>query len=103
MPIEIHQEALEEALEAAAWYEEECKGLGHDFYRAIEAAFDIIEERVIPLSPMPTKTSRIDVRRLILSRFPFDSIVLARPQQTIIVAIAHQSRKPGYWRDRIIS
>lgn len=101
MPIEILEEALEEAAEAAAWYEKECEGLGYDFYDAIEAAFDIIEDQIIPLSPMPNKTNRIDVKRLILRRFPFDIIVLERPQRTIIIAIAHQSRKPGYWRDRI--
>lgn len=101
MPIEILDEALEEAAEAAAWYEKECEGLGYDFYDAIEAAFDIIDDRIIPLCLMPNKTSLIDVRRLILKRFPFDIVVLERPQKTIVIAIAHQSRKPGYWRERI--
>ncbi|MCP5170317.1 MAG: hypothetical protein H6999_11265 [Hahellaceae bacterium] len=101
MPLEILEEALEEAAEAAEWYERECEGLGYDFYEAIEAAFDIIEDRIVPLSPMPNKTNRNDVRRLILKRFPFDIVVLERNQKTIVIAIAHQSRKPGYWRDRI--
>jgi len=101
LPIKILEEALEEAAEAAARYERECRGLGHDFYSALEAAFDVIEDRVVPLSPISTRTNRIDVRRLILKRFPFDIVVLERPHQTIVIAIAHQSRKPGYWRDRI--
>ena len=50
---------------------------------------------------MPNKTNRNDVRRLILKRFPFDIVVLERNQKTIVIAIAHQARKPGCWRDRI--
>lgn len=53
MPINILEEALEEATEAAGWYEKECKGLGYDFFNAVEAAFDVIEGHTLPLSPMP--------------------------------------------------
>ena len=101
MPIEILEEAFEEASEAAAWYEKECEGLGYDFFEAVEAAFDIIEDKVLPLSPMPSKVNLIGVKRLILKRFPFDIVVLERSTKTIIIAVAHQTRKPGYWRDRI--
>ena len=64
---------------------------------------DQIEDRIIPLSPMPGKTSRADIKRLILRRFPFDIVVLQHDQKTIVIAVAHQSKKPGYWRDRIAS
>lgn len=101
MPIEILEEALEEAAEAAAWYEKECKGLGFDFFESVEAAFDVIEDKVLPLSPMPNEINLIGVKRLILKRFPFDIVVLERSTKTIIIAVAHQARKPGYWRERI--
>jgi hypothetical protein len=95
------ESAFEEASEAAAWYEKECEGLGYDFFEAIEAAFDIIEDKVLPLAPMPDKICLDGVSRLILKRFPFDVVVLERQTETIIIAVAHQARKPGYWRDRI--
>ena len=76
MPIEILEEAFEEASEAAAWYEKEYEGLGYDFFKAVEAAFDIIEDKALPLSPMPNKINLIGVKRLILKRFPFDIVVL---------------------------
>lgn len=101
MPIEILEEALAEAAEAAAWYEKKCVGLGYDFFEAVEAAFDIIEDKILPLSPMPNSTGHKNLNRLILKRFPFDIVVLERPTITIIIAVAHQARKPGYWRDRI--
>ena len=101
MPIEILEEALEEASEAAAWYEKECKGLGHDFLEAVEAAFDVIEDKLLPLSPMSNKINLVGVKRLILKGFPFDIVVLERSTKTIIIAVAHQARKPKYWRDRV--
>jgi len=101
LPIEILEEALEEASEAAAWYEKECEGLGYDFFEAVEAAFDVIEDKLLPLSPMPNKINLIGVKRLILKRFPFDIVVLELSTKTIIIAAAHQARKPKYWRDRI--
>lgn len=103
MPINILEEALEEAAEAAAWYEKECKGLGYDFFNSVEVAFDVIEGNTLPLSPMPNKINLIDVKRLILNRFPFDIVVLERPTKKTIIAIAHHAKKPGYWRGRITS
>jgi len=101
LPIQILEEALEEAAEAGAWYESECEGLGFDFLESVEAAFDIIEDKILPLSPMPNEINLTDVKRLILKRFPFDIVVLERRTITSIIAVAHQARKPGYWRDRI--
>lgn len=101
MPIEILEEALEEASKAAVWYEKECAGLGYDFFETLESAFDAIEYKLLPLSPMPDKMNVLGVKRLILKRFPFDIVVLERSAITIIIAVAHQARKPEYWRDRI--
>ena len=56
--VRILDEALKEALEAAAWYQAE-------------------------------------------SRFPYDVVVVERQNETIVVAFAHHSRQPGYWRDRL--
>jgi hypothetical protein len=103
LPINILEEALEEAAEAAGWYEKECKSLGYDFFNAVEAAFDAIEGHTFPLSPMPNEINLIDVKRLILNRFPFDIVVLEHPTKKTIIAIVHHAKKPGYWRDRITS
>ena len=51
---------------------------------------------------MPNEIKLQGVKRLILKRFPFDIVVLERTATTVIIAVAHQSRKPGYWRDRFI-
>lgn len=43
----------EEAVEAAAWYEKERSGLGVDFHNALEAALDVLEQDIVPLTSMP--------------------------------------------------
>jgi len=42
--VRIHEAASQEAIEAAAWYENERTGLGVEFQRAIDVALDLLEE-----------------------------------------------------------
>ncbi len=38
-----------------------------------------------------------DTRRLILPQFPFNIFYCVGTNEIVVVAIAHQKRKPGYW------
>jgi toxin ParE1/3/4 len=98
--VRILQQAAEEAEAAAGWYENERQGLGTEFAEAIESAIDVIEDGFLPLSPMPGNSGGKGAKRLILRRFPYDIVVVERSDELIVVAFAHHSRKPGYWRDR---
>ena len=40
-------------------------------------------------------------RRLPLRRFPYTIVYTVRDAEIRILAVAHQSRKPGYWRGRV--
>lgn len=42
--VKILDETAEEAIEAAAWYEQEHPGLGVEFDHAMNAAFDLLED-----------------------------------------------------------
>lgn len=101
--VRILEEAAEEATEAASWYEAEKLGLGSEFSEAVEAAIDLIEEDILPLLPMPGKASTQGAKRIILKRFPYDIVAVERPHEAVVIAVAHHSRKPGYWRDRLKS
>ncbi|MFL1456605.1 hypothetical protein ACJO5Y_19345 [Marinobacter sp. GN3S48] len=98
--VRILEEASQEAIEAAAWYEYEQPGLGAEFFDAVDAAFDVIEENLIPLSPLPEEAGDTDAKRLILERFPYDIVAIELSEEAIVIAVAHHSRKPGYWRER---
>jgi len=47
------------------------------------------------------EAAKLGAKRLILQRFPFSIVTIANSQTITIVAFAHHSRKPGYWRERI--
>jgi toxin ParE1/3/4 len=98
--VRIFRQAIEEAEAAAAWYEQKRRGLGTEFAEAIEVALDMIEDGFLPLSPMPGISGNQGAKRLILRRFPYDVVVADRGNERIVVAFAHHSRKPGFWRDR---
>jgi len=99
--VRILQQAVEEAIAAANWYDMEREGLGAEFSNAVEIAIDLIEEDILPLSPMPGKSGAKGVKRLILKRFPYDIVVIEGETEIVVIAVAHHSRKPGYWRERI--
>ena len=100
--LRIHAAAADEAAEAAAWYEKECPGLGVEFEHAINAALDLLEESIVPLTSMPGSAGTRGVKRLILRRFPYSVIVFEQNTEILVIAFAHHARRPGYWRDRLL-
>ena len=101
--VRIHAAAVEEAAEAAAWYEKERPGLGTDFQQAIEAALDLLEEDIVPLVSAKGIVGARGLKRLLLRRFPYSVIVRERAEEIVVIAFAHTARRPGYWRGRLKS
>lgn len=99
--LRIHAAAAEEAAEAAAWYEKERPGLGMDFQHAIDAALDLLEQDMVPLTAAPGVAGTRGVKRLLLRRFPYAVVVCERDMEILVIAFAHHSRRPGYWHDRL--
>lgn len=94
-------EAVTDAMEAINWYECQCAGLGYEFGSALEAALDLLEDEITPLVAMPSSENGLPLKRLVLSRFPFDVVVLPHDEEFLVVAIAHHARKPWYWLTRL--
>ena len=65
--LRILDAAAREAAEAAAWYEEQRPGLGHNFQRAIDAALDLLEDEAVPLVPAAGAAGPARLKRLVLS------------------------------------
>ena len=99
--IKVSAQAAQELAEAAAWYEQEQAGLGVKLLDEFEHALELLGEEFAPLVPVPGEAARLGAKRLLLHRFPFSIVTIERDDQLIIVAVAHQSRKPGYWRERV--
>jgi plasmid stabilization system protein ParE len=100
-PLRFDDEAAEELDMAAAWYEARRRNLGVDFMTAVREALQRIAAtpRTWPL--VRDVPERLNVRRFLLRRFPY-SIVFIEPDEEIrVLAIAHTSREPGFWRHRL--
>ena len=53
-------------------------------------------ERHPPVADLPS------VQRIRLKQFPFSLLYIDRADDIWVVAVAHGSRKPGYWKGRIL-
>ena len=52
-------------------------------------------------APVRQLPSDLPVRRAPVKRFPYHVIYLELNGEIRVLAVAHDRRKPGYWRDRI--
>ena len=98
--IRILEEASDEAVAAAVWYDQEKPGLGIEFEQAIDVALDLLEEDLAPLVPVPGVSGGKGAKQLLLRRFPYSIVVRESEDEYLVIAIAHQHRRPGYWKDR---
>jgi len=96
--IAFHPAARAELLEAAEHYEEQAGDLGAQFIDEVERAVRFIEEHP-GLGLSIGEAGRL--RRWTLRRFPYYVIYYAEAEILHILAIAHQRRKPGYWKNRV--
>ncbi|MBN9613833.1 MAG: type II toxin-antitoxin system RelE/ParE family toxin [Actinobacteria bacterium] len=97
----FHPEAGRELDAAANWYEDQQIGLGDDFAELVEEAIDLILEwpRIAPIFPGWDREPV--VRAQAVSRFPYRVLYYLTDQDVVILAVAHNRRKPGYWTSRI--
>jgi len=88
--------AEEEMTEASAFYEAATSGLGASFLNEVQRGVNILREH-----PGLGQFDDRGLRRVLLHRFPFTLIYSVEVDAVLIVAVAHQRRRPDYWRDRI--
>jgi plasmid stabilization system protein ParE len=94
-PVTFHREADQELTEAEAWYYERSEIAAHAFALEIDHAIRSIAE-----APLRWPKGRRGERRFVLDRFPYTVLYRVRDDHVFITAVAHQSRRPGYWRHR---
>ena len=97
-PIVIHSEAIAELDEAMAYYELRYRGLGVDLLSEIMKARIKIQQNP-KLYPVYKNT---EFRMCLVERFPYTIFYLKFEESIWIAAIAHQKRKPDYWKKRKI-
>lgn len=98
----VHPEAEQEADDAAKWYAARSPNLGIEFARQYALAVEWISDnpRMFPLAE--DAPSGVECRNMIrLGRFPYRVVYAIIENSLFIIAVAHTSRRPGYWQDRV--
>jgi|SRR5450631_379404 plasmid stabilization system protein ParE len=93
--VEYHQGAIADVKSAVAWYQKRSPKAAADFIEELHLAAVSIRE-----TPDRWPTGKNNTRRFLLWRFPFAIIYSERPSIVTIWAVAHGSRRPGYWARR---
>ena len=103
MSLRVHFEdaADVEYRQAGRWYEGRREGLGIEFFDAVDAAIRQIVDLPHIGVPVPRVPRGLPVRRLAVTRFPYHVVYLETSEAFRILAIAHDRRRPGYWKSRL--
>ncbi|MFY9620700.1 MAG: type II toxin-antitoxin system RelE/ParE family toxin [Pyrinomonadaceae bacterium] len=96
MRARLHPRARAELLEAQRWYFDRSPLSAVAFAYEIDRAVSRIREE-----PERYPVADHGVRRFVLQRFPFTVFYRASENEIVIVAVAHQKRRPGYWSKRV--
>ena len=94
-PVRFHPWAELEILEAQLYYRDRSDVAAQAFALEMDHAFAAIAE-----SPERWLKVSGEVRRYVLRRFPYNVLYRFESDRVFVTAIAHQSRRPGYWYGR---
>ncbi len=96
--ITVLLEAEEEMNFSAQYYNQQLSGLGFDFLEEIEKSLLVINK-----NPERWPSYETDIHKYNTRRFPYSIFYVFEKDEDkiIIIAISHQKRKPGYWKERI--
>jgi len=91
----FHPAAVDEAEAARDWYAAQDPTAAAAFIIELDAAFEAVFEH-------PSRWAEYleGTQRYLLQRFPFSVIYRQANGIVEILAVAHASREPGYWRSR---
>lgn len=82
--------------DATHFYNMEFIGLGQSFKEEVKKAVSRIAEY-----PEAWPAVRGDIRKCVIHKFPYNLLYAIEKEDIVVVAVAHQHRKPDYCIDRI--
>lgn len=95
-----HPEAAAGFDAAVRWYEAQAPDLGLDLIHNAELTRDRIGRWPDTAAPVASGVDGTVVRGAVISGYPLRVISVRESDALIILAYAHERRRPGYWRAR---
>ena len=87
--------AEREMVQAAQYYNSKVPNLGAEFLHEVKKAI-----KQLKADPDAAQKVRGEVRRRLIRRFPFGVLYRIDPDEIVILAVMHLSRRPDYWHGR---
>ena len=91
-PVRYHQAAEDELLHEISYLELRAPGLGRRFFAEVRIA-----EGLIAKFPESAPEILPGIRKHVLRKFRYSLIYSIEKDGFLILAVAHHSRRPGYW------
>jgi toxin ParE1/3/4 len=95
LEITVHEDADEEFRAAAVFYETRQTGLGETFLDRVAEGFNLILAQ-----PLAGPLLFDDFRRRFTRQFPYSIVYRIESDRIFVIAVAHWSRRPEYWKAR---
>jgi plasmid stabilization system protein ParE len=96
--VRFHPDALQDADIAAVWYAERSLSAARGFVTELEHLIGVIAENPGRFQPFHSA-----LRRAMFRRFPHYVVFRFDESNVEVLGVAHAKRRPGYWRDRMLS
>lgn len=95
------EEAEDELIEAAAWYDAQREGLGEAFIGEVQRQVGRAAKAPEAFPTLESPGTERALRRAVLRRFPFVVVFVPVDDTLRVLAVAHGRRKPTYWTRRL--
>ena len=96
-----HSEAHEELWEAALGYAGISEELGERFLHAIELALESVLDPAFRWGFYRDRVSQPQIYARSVAGFPFQVVYVLRGNEVLVLAYAHERRRPAYWAHRL--
>ncbi|WP_291277618.1 type II toxin-antitoxin system RelE/ParE family toxin [Galactobacter sp.] len=100
LPQREHPEAVAEFDTAVRWYEAQEPGIGLRLIDRAENARQDITDWPNAAPPFTTADDGTVIRSKAVRGYPYRIVYTVEPDSILILAYAHEGRKPGYWLHR---
>jgi toxin ParE1/3/4 len=101
--VRLDPRAAVELEQAVEWYEQQRSGLGRDLVLEVRAAIQALVRSPRAGSPIDGVDPALDVRRVPVRRFTYQVVYVTLDDDIIVIAVAHDRRRPAYWGSRVES
>ena len=96
MRLELFEDAASEIEDDRAWYRERSESAEAGFLRELDHAIQQVTD-----APAQWPIYLAGTHRYVFPTYPYSLVYFVEDDVIRVVAVAHDKRRPGYWRKRL--